>query len=223
MADKKGRGLLMVYCDVPQDLEDEFNRWYDQEHIPERLSIPGVLSAARYVALGGGPKCLACYELNGPEAWHAPEWQHWLNNPTEWSQRMSPSVVATKYIRNLYRLIYPEDVDPATAQAEMAPLMLVGRMSVPAALETQFNQAYNQERLPQCYSVPGYIRGRRFETQMGEPKYMTVHEMESERVPDSQEWGAWTAAVTPVWSQDVRPHMVHAEGSPGIYRRISQS
>lgn len=221
MADKKGQGILMVYCDVSPDVEDEFNRWYDQEHIPERLSIPGVLSAARYVALGGGPKYLACYELSGPEAWHSPEWQHWLTNPTEWSQRMSPSVVATTYIRNLYRLIYPENVDLATTRAEMAPLMLVGRMSVPARLETQFNQSYNQERLPECYSVPGYIRGRRFEAAMGEPKYMTVHEMESARVPDSQEWTSWTTGVTPVWSEHVRPHMVHAEGSPGIYQRIS--
>jgi hypothetical protein len=51
MAAKKGRGLLMVYVDVPAPLEDEFNRWYNEEHIPERLAIPGVLNAARYVAV----------------------------------------------------------------------------------------------------------------------------------------------------------------------------
>ena len=167
MANKKGRGLLMVYCDVPPTVEDEFNRWYNEEHIPERLSIPGVLNAARYVALQGGPKYLACYELETHEAWHSPEWQQWLNNPTPWSQRMSPSVVATTYIRNLYRLIYPDDVDPQTAQADMAPVMLVGRMSVPPELDSQFNQSYNQERLPECYSTPGYVRGRRFEAAMG--------------------------------------------------------
>ena len=53
----------MVYTDVGPEHEDEFNRWYDEEHIPERLSIPGVLSAARYAAVQGGPKYLACYEL----------------------------------------------------------------------------------------------------------------------------------------------------------------
>ena len=97
MADKKGRGLLMVYTDVPPEVEDEFNRWYNEEHIPERLAIPGVLNAARYVALQGGPKHLACYELTEPEAWSSPEWQKWLTNPTEWSRRMSPSVVGTTY------------------------------------------------------------------------------------------------------------------------------
>jgi len=220
MAEKKGRGLLMVYSDVPPEVEDEYNRWYNEEHIPERLGITGVLNAARYVALQGGPKHLACYELTEPETWSSPEWQKWLTDPTEWSRRMSPSVVATTYIRNLYRLIYPQDVPAETAGAEMAPLILVGRMSVPEELDSQFNEAYNKERLPAAYSVPGYIRGRRFEATMGEPKYTTVHEMESQKVAESPEWAAWTAAVTPAWSQTVRPQMVHTEGSPGIYQRV---
>ena len=46
MAAKKRDGLLMVYCEVPAKHEEEFNAWYNEEHIPERLSIPGVLSAA---------------------------------------------------------------------------------------------------------------------------------------------------------------------------------
>ena len=58
MAAKKGRGLMVVFADVPAQYEDEFNRWYDEEHIPERLSIPGVLSAARYTAVQGGPQVL---------------------------------------------------------------------------------------------------------------------------------------------------------------------
>ena len=71
MAAKKGRGLLMVYSDVAPEHDAEYNRWYNEEHIPERLSIPGVLSAARYQAVQGGPKYLPCYELDPPEAWHS--------------------------------------------------------------------------------------------------------------------------------------------------------
>ena len=221
MPPKKGRGLLMVYTDVPADVEEEFNRWYDEEHIPERLAIPGVLNAARYMALQGGPKHLACYELSEPEAWHSDAWQYHLTNPTEWSKRMSPGVVGEVYVRNLYRLIYPDDVPEETAQADMAPVMLVGRMSVPPALETEFNHAYNSERMPTCHAVPGYVRGRRFEAIMGEPKYITVHEMQSVQVSESPEWESWRTAVTPQWSNNVRPKMVHAPGSPGIYTRIN--
>ena len=53
MEAKKGDGLLMVYCDVAAEHEEEFNRWYNDEHIPERLAIPGVLNAARYQAVAG--------------------------------------------------------------------------------------------------------------------------------------------------------------------------
>jgi hypothetical protein len=81
MAAKKGDGLLMVYCDVAAEHEEEFNRWYNNEHIPERLSIPGVLNAARYQAVAGGPKYLACYELASVDAWYAEARQKWLQPP----------------------------------------------------------------------------------------------------------------------------------------------
>jgi hypothetical protein len=64
MAKKKGTGLLMVWADVPADKEEEFNHWYNEEHLAERLSVPGFLSGARYEAVKGGPKHLACYELD---------------------------------------------------------------------------------------------------------------------------------------------------------------
>ena len=55
MAGKKGTGLLMVWADIPADKEDDFNRWYQEEHLQELLSVPGVLSAARYEAVSSGP------------------------------------------------------------------------------------------------------------------------------------------------------------------------
>ena len=67
MTRKKGTGLLMVWAEVPADQEAEFNRWYNQEHLAERLAIPGFLSGARYEAVKGGPKHLACYELDSVE------------------------------------------------------------------------------------------------------------------------------------------------------------
>jgi len=68
MPAKKGTGLLMVWCDVPEDREEEFDRWYNEEHIAEILTVPGVLNAARYEAVKGGPKHLAVYELESPAA-----------------------------------------------------------------------------------------------------------------------------------------------------------
>ncbi len=220
MTVKKGRGLLMVYTDVPAELEDEFNRWYDEEYIAERLSIPDVLNAARYVAVRGGPKYLACYELSEPQAYFSAAWQHYLQHPTAWSQRVSPTVIGRNFGRNLYRLIYPPEVSDEIAQAEMSPALLVGRMEVPAELDAAFNTAYNEERLPLYRTIPGYTRARRFEVVTGEPKYTTVHECQAPEVAESPEWEAVRKAYTPVWSETIGTHMTFASGSPGVYRRI---
>ena len=220
MTAKKGRGLLMVFADVKPEDEEEFNRWYNEEHIPERLAILGVLEAARYLAVQGGPKHLAYYEIAEPEAYFSDAWQFRLNNPTEWTQRMSPHPIGLNFVRGVYRLIYPSDVPEETAGAGMAPALVVGRMSVPEAVEEQFNRAYNTERIPACHDVPGYIRGRRFEAVAGGPKYLTMHELESAQVHDSTEWAQWRASAPPLWSETLRPHMTHAAGSPGVYTRI---
>ena len=63
MAAKKGTGLLMVWCDVLEEQEDEFNRWYNSEHIAEILNVPGVIDAARYEAVVNGPKHLSLIHI----------------------------------------------------------------------------------------------------------------------------------------------------------------
>src|SRR5690349_12049095 len=56
-----GGGLLAVWSRVqPQD-EDDLNRWYAAEHLPERLAVPGFLGARRYRS-PGDRTYLALYE-----------------------------------------------------------------------------------------------------------------------------------------------------------------
>src|ERR671937_496709 len=43
-----GGTILVVMMEVAPEHEDEFNRWYNDEHLPERLEIPGYVSARRF-------------------------------------------------------------------------------------------------------------------------------------------------------------------------------
>ena len=47
--------------------EDEFNRWYDDTHLPEMLQVPGFVAGRRYTRTGpraaAGPRFLAVYEI----------------------------------------------------------------------------------------------------------------------------------------------------------------
>jgi len=71
-----GRHLLVVYTNPVEGEEDEYNKWYDETHLPDLLAIPGVVSAQRLQltpipGAGSGPnhKYLAIYEIDGePEA-----------------------------------------------------------------------------------------------------------------------------------------------------------
>ena len=44
------KGLLLVISDPPAAFEEEFNAWYDTDHIPERLAIPGFETGTRFVS-----------------------------------------------------------------------------------------------------------------------------------------------------------------------------
>jgi len=220
MADKKGKGLLMIWVDVPKDKEDELNHWYNEEHLAQILSMPGVLNAARYEAVMSGPKHLACYELENPDVFQSDEYRQMQKNPTDLTKQLSLQTIATTFIRGIYEVIHPSEVSPDIAASDMAPALQIGRMGVPSEVDDEFNDWYNTIYVPNYEKVPGVIRGRRYRVVSGEPKYMTVYEFEHEKVSESAEWAA-QRDIDPL-THRIRPQMQHATGSPGIWKKTFQ-
>jgi hypothetical protein len=215
MTVKKGTGLLMVWADVPADREPDFNRWYNEEHLAERLAIPGFLAAARYEAVKGAPKHLAVYELESAAVMQSEAYARVQKNPTPWTRRCSPEVIGTTYIRNIYTIIHPGALTPTAAASGMAPALQLGRMDVPADVDREFNEWYNTIYVPNYEKVPGVIRGRRYRAVVGTPTYLTFYEFEHPKVSESAAWLAQRDAVP--LSARMRAHMRHAAGSPGVY------
>jgi hypothetical protein len=217
---RKGGGLLMVWADVPADKEAEFNRWYNEEHLAERLAIPGFLAGARYEAVKGGPKHLAYYELESAAVLESEAYKRVQANPTPWTRRVGPGVIGTTYIRNVYTMIHPAALPPDAAQSGMAPALQIGRMDVPREIDAEFNTWYNTIYVPNYEKVPGVIRGRRYRAVTGVPTYLTLYEFEHPKVSESAAWAAQRNAVAA--SERMRAHMRHAPGSPGVYVRTFQ-
>jgi hypothetical protein len=215
MANRKGSGLLMVWADVPSDKEKEFNRWHNEEHLAERMSIPGFLSAARYEAVKGGPKHLACYELESPAVLESQAYKRVAEHPTEWTKRAGPGTVATTFIRNVYTLIHPKTLSSTAAQAPMAPALQIGRMDVPADVDAEWNTWYSTVYVPNYEKVPGVIRGRRYRAVSGSPSYLTLYEFENPKVSEGAEWNKQRDAVPD--NERMRNYMRHINGSPGVY------
>lgn len=44
--------LLIVTAEVDAEVEGEWNRWYDDVHLPDALACPGVLAGRRYISAG---------------------------------------------------------------------------------------------------------------------------------------------------------------------------
>jgi hypothetical protein len=69
------RAILLVLMQPPPSFEEEFNCWYDTEHVPERLALPGFESARRYVSPLGWPRYMALYDLADVAALDSPEYR----------------------------------------------------------------------------------------------------------------------------------------------------
>lgn len=104
------RGLLLTLTEPPAAMEEEFNAWYDEEHFPERLSIPGFRSARRWVR---GRTYLATYELDSPSVLESAAYLERYQNQTPWSKRCLGKLVVFK--RWACEQLEPGNADPHPA------------------------------------------------------------------------------------------------------------
>lgn len=103
---KSAHGAIMSFwTDIPKTREADFNAWYDTEHFPERLAVPGFRCGLRYVALRGRPKYMAFYEIDRPAVLRGKAYLGRLNDPTPWTQKTMRSVT------NAERIVYLPKLD----------------------------------------------------------------------------------------------------------------
>jgi len=81
-----GKGMLLTSMDIDPSDEAEFNRWYDREHLEERVAIDGFLEARRYIAHDGSPKYLSLYSTATFEVLNSAAYRAALANQTDWSK-----------------------------------------------------------------------------------------------------------------------------------------
>lgn len=82
-----GKGMLLTSMDIDPSEEANFNRWYDYEHLEERVAIDGFLEARRYVAHAGSPKYLCLYSTKTIHVLDSAAYRAKLDNPTDWSKK----------------------------------------------------------------------------------------------------------------------------------------
>jgi hypothetical protein len=82
------RALLMAIMEPTAAREDEFNDWYDLEHLPQMSSVSGIDSATRFIAVEGWPRYLAVYDLAEFSVLRSPAYRERTGSGfTPWSRR----------------------------------------------------------------------------------------------------------------------------------------
>lgn len=82
------RGLLISQMDPPLDRDDDFHAWYDDEHIPVRLALPGFESALRCQSTGSATRFLVCYFIDDLDVLKSADYQQIKAEPGPRTERM---------------------------------------------------------------------------------------------------------------------------------------
>ena len=102
-----GGTILVVMMDVDPEHEDEFNEWYNDEHLPERLEIPGYVSARRFkLEEGEGVlRYLCIWELEDGSPLQSEQYKAQRARPSQ--LRDKANVHIRQRMRGLYKQSYP--------------------------------------------------------------------------------------------------------------------
>jgi hypothetical protein len=149
-----GQGMLISFANIDASHEEEFNRWYDKEHLVERVAIPGFMEARRYVAVASEYKYLALYTTVDIQSLDGPAYREVLQNQTAWS------------LQNIARLR-----DPQRAIAHVAASYGQGRGSALAMIRIRPSRAGAdvlrraiQDRLSALVDLDGIISAHLLES-----------------------------------------------------------
>jgi hypothetical protein len=93
-------GILSVFNDIVPEGYEHFERWYNREHLQERVGVPGFRFGRRYELVSGGDRrFFAFYEVDSPGVLTSPAYVQRLESPTPWTRQ------SMTYFRNMVRTV----------------------------------------------------------------------------------------------------------------------
>lgn len=175
---RTAKGLLLALSAPPDGGEDEYNAWYDEEHAPARLTVPGIRTGRRYRETTTGNDYLAYYDLDSTEVLASPEYEALAGNASDRERRILPVVMPD-------RRVYQEVITPEVSRAgdwNICGDVLLAVWWTPApGTEEDFNAWYTEEHIPLLMKVPGWLRVRRYSLVSGNgAHYLALHDLSSE-------------------------------------------
>jgi hypothetical protein len=199
-------GLMTAWVHVPPEREDEFNDWYDLEHLPQVVALPGFVRGRRYMVENAKPKYLAWYDTADERVEPGAGFQRFVAHPTPWWTRMARCFEYRE--RMNFRLM----CDVGRVPEEDTPWLYIVHTDIPDHIVDEYNEWYDREHLPRLVTVPGVVRARRYTAVADNgPKYLTAYELTDRDAFESPEGlqarkTPWTAKMRSLF-QNTRRNM----------------
>lgn len=93
-------GVLAIWNDIDTSGYAHFEKWYNREHLHERVAVPGFRCGRRYELVSGGDRrFFAFYEVDSPAVLTSPAYLQRLDNPTPWTTK------AMAFFRGMVRTV----------------------------------------------------------------------------------------------------------------------
>ena len=166
------KGATILFSEMSPDLdwEDDFNKWYDTHRIPQRMQVPGFISAQRYRNTER-PNYLAFYELESSAVLESEAYLKVDAQPHATTRWMLNNVQGqTRYLANQIA----EATRGGDPEALMdMPFIYAVFFSVPDDRAGEFNEWYDTERVPMLLKCENWQMVRRFEVYEGDPQPWT--------------------------------------------------
>lgn len=193
-----GEGVLAIWNGIAPEADSEFLRWHVEEHIPERVAVPGFLRARRYVAVAGAPRYFNFYETRSAADLGSPDYLARLNAPSDWTKAV------VRHFRDTSRTVCTVRASLGLGDGSHVATFRMTTDLAPGAFRTRVSAAAPQALLRR----PGVVAVHLLEGDSGSGGEATAEKALRDR-PDER--AAWILLVEAVAAQPLEA-LMESEG-----------
>ena len=173
-----GLGVLAIWHGIADEAEADFVAWHVQEHIPERVGVPGFLKGRRYVALSGTPKYFNFYETESPAALTSQAYLDRLNAPSDWTKRV------VRHFKDTSRTVCSVAASLGTGDGGFVAAI---RLMASAEADIEPNR-FRAEIMEKLAKAPGIVGVHLLQGERGLGKEPTAEKALRDRPDDTASW-----------------------------------
>jgi hypothetical protein len=141
-----GQAAVAIWHDIAPEGRDDFYAWHGQEHMPERLAIPGFLRGRRYIGVDARHEFFNLYEARSIDVLLGKAYADRVNHPTPWT------IAAVRHFRSVSRSLCHVRATHGRAQGGLLATL---RYDVPAANAQEHIDLLSRQFLPAIAALRG--------------------------------------------------------------------